>query len=181
MTDAVRRRDATCRTLPFDECLSSGRDVPNLAIADFLRGPRQVKIIPQWILATVAARQTTGFKVQKINLIGAVCIMVSAAAFAVYNYVKTPLPEEGPCRRDEERGRSEGRDCADTAASEEKPLLLLRDADDWGAPYMRKTYDALRGEATEEIVGRVVADPVVELNVPILTRNSSSCASAVSE
>ena len=112
-------------------------------------------------------------------MIGAVCIMASAAAFAVYNYVKTPLPEEGPCRRDEERGRSEGRDRADAVASEEKPLL--RDADDWGAPYMRKTYDALRGEATEEIVGRVVADPVVELNVPILTRNSSSCASAVSE
>jgi len=131
----------------------------------------QVKIIPQWILATTTAIRTTGFKVQTINIVGAICIMVSAAAFAVYNYVKTPLSEEGCLRYDEEANQK--RCIAETMDNEEKPLLLLRDADDWGASYMRKTYDSVRGELTEEIVWCETSS-IVERNVPILTKNLSS-------
>ncbi|CAB9517513.1 expressed unknown protein [Seminavis robusta] len=42
----------------------------------------QVKIIPQWIVATIFAMTTSKFTLQRDNLIGAFLIMASAAAFA---------------------------------------------------------------------------------------------------
>mmetsp|Transcript_6606 Transcript_6606/g.13589 ORF Transcript_6606/g.13589 Transcript_6606/m.13589 type:complete len:482 (-) Transcript_6606:297-1742(-) len=130
----------------------------------------QVKIIPQWLVATFLASRTTGFKVRNMNMVGAVFIMLSAAAFAIYNYVKSPLPEEERCNRDEESGEKEHKTNID---NEGKPLLLLRDADDWGASFMRKTYDSVRGETFEEIVGYGTSS-VVEENVPILTRKTGN-------
>ena len=92
----------------------------------------QVKIIPQWILATITASRTTGFTVQKMNIVGAVCIMVSAAAFAIFNYIKSAMPEEGRRHYDEENCNDGHHDRynINTDENEEKPLLLLRDADD---------------------------------------------------
>lgn len=62
----------------------------------------QVKIIPQWIVATITASRTTGFEIHRVNVLGAFCIMASAAAFAFYNYTKSPLLEEGHNHCDEE-------------------------------------------------------------------------------
>jgi len=121
----------------------------------------QVKIIPQWILATITVSRTSDFKVKELNMIGAFLIMMSAAAFAIYNYIESsPSPSDVACR-DEENGDD---DCS--ISSEGKPLLLLRDADDWGAAFMRKSYDSIQEEKIEEITG--YANPVVEHNVPFL-------------
>lgn len=122
----------------------------------------QVKIIPQWILATITASRTSDFKVKELNMIGAFLIMMSAAAFAIYNYIESSLSQSDVACHDEENGDD---DCS-SSSSEEKPLLLLRDADDWGAAFMRKSYNSIREDETEEIVG--YANPVVEHNVPLL-------------
>jgi len=87
----------------------------------------QVKIIPQWILATItSSRKTTGFEVHKINVLGAVCIMASAAVYAIYNYSKSQqqLQEERLPKEDEDSCTGK----THTNENEEHPLLASIDA-----------------------------------------------------
>ena len=95
----------------------------------------QVKIIPQWIVSTIYARRTTGFEMHRINIVGAVCIMVSAAAYAFCNYNKSPLPTRGIEGEDEENGNSH-HDLYKTSPidNEEKALLSRAHI---GSSYMR--------------------------------------------
>jgi len=99
----------------------------------------QVKIIPQWILATITATQRTGFEVHKINIVGAVCIMVSAAFYAIHNYTKSPLQQEGLRQNDEEKG-NDGQYAhfkSNANENEEYPLLPSKD-------FTQHTYDSVQ-------------------------------------
>ncbi len=97
----------------------------------------QVKIIPQWILATITATRRTGFEIHKLNILGAVCIMVSAACYAIHNYMKSPLQEEALRQNDEENCNDGQRDRSKPHANEneQNPLLSSKDSADRGSSY----------------------------------------------
>jgi hypothetical protein len=167
----------------------------------------QVKIIPQWLLAAVSASRTSNFKMHSMNLVGACLIMASAAAFALSNWLSTSSSTQ-PCDCDldlihcecnhhpgddtsQDENDDEDEECACPSASkrhrhngdastEGKPLLMLGDASEWGAAYLRKNYSAI--EDGQEIIGCGPAshserEPVI---IPLLTTNSSGMTSRLS-
>ncbi|KAL3925282.1 MAG: hypothetical protein SGARI_005871, partial [Bacillariaceae sp.] len=119
----------------------------------------QVKIIPQWLLAAFASSRTSNFQFHWMNLVGAFLIMGSAAAFALSNWLHSTgisAHATGKCYfdsngdNDEEQGIED--DCTNGTeahcSNEEQPLLLLRDANDFGAALVRKNYCSM--EKTQE-------------------------------
>lgn len=88
----------------------------------------QVKIIPQWILAAITANRRNGFQVHGLNVVGAICIMVSAAVYALYNYTNSTPPATGLHGGDEENGHGNHTNHeTSTIENEEKPLLSRDD------------------------------------------------------
>jgi hypothetical protein len=94
----------------------------------------QVKIIPQWLLAAYSSSQHNN-SFQLLNLVGAFLIMGSAAAYAIFNFIRSPSVEsaavyqeqnqnhdkECPCRFvDEELANVDG-----NCREEERPLLIV--------------------------------------------------------
>jgi hypothetical protein len=192
----------------------------------------QVKIIPQWILAAFSASRTSNFTIHSMNLVGAFLIMVSAAAFAVSNWLSTSSststhhscecdvdvihcecihPEsddtshEGDNDEDEEHGDRMARlstttighhhhhrhsieGGGDNRNAEGKPLLMLGDANEWGAAYLRKNYSAMDNinddsDSQEIIIGcgggpiHSEREPII---IPLLTTTTATTTSSSS-
>jgi hypothetical protein len=135
----------------------------------------QVKIIPQWFLAAFSARGSPNFQFHWMNLLGAALIMVSAAGFAIFNWIvssSTCIPYHDV----EKGGYATGdEDCStathDVENSETKPLILMSDADDWGAAYMQKNYCAVDKEGGND---NACINGTTEPIIPLLNTTASS-------
>jgi hypothetical protein len=118
----------------------------------------QVKIIPQWLLAAFSSRHNSRFQFHMLNLLGALLIMGSAAAFALFNWMKTLSSTSdvaGCCSQmDEEQGPHEDycMDVPERERAEGKALLLLSDANDFGAAFEQKNYGAIEDRAKESTI-----------------------------
>jgi hypothetical protein len=115
----------------------------------------QVKIIPQWLLAAFSSRHSSKFQFHKLNLVGAILIMGSAAVFALFNWMKTlsSTSDVALCcgQMDEEHGAIED-DCSDVTeveGAEGKPLLLVSDVRD---AFVGKNYGTRMGGAKESTI-----------------------------
>jgi hypothetical protein len=110
----------------------------------------QVKIIPQWLLAAFSSSRNSNFQFHWMNMLGALLIMGSAAAFALSNWIKstpTPAPSSGKRYHDvRSYNTDEARDSVakDTEAgdcsNEERTFLLLSHANDFRAAFVRNNY-----------------------------------------
>ncbi|KAL3923796.1 MAG: hypothetical protein SGILL_001436 [Bacillariaceae sp.] len=148
----------------------------------------QVKIIPQWVTATIFATKVTNFYVKPTALLGAFLICGSAAAFAFSNWKQW---------KDEEAAETEITDGAillEALDNETAPMLrsassgsyrsgqhphhnphLLADADQWGDASMLSSFNELSERPMRE--GEAVKPGLASIHPPRVSSHGNLAVS----